>query len=96
MGGLHKMARSAVALLSATKGGNYLRNAFFLTLRKDAEACGGDLTASNRRNRTSTLKSAIDLLMPYLPKQLGAAVSVDTLERVLKAHPERVRKNSKR
>jgi hypothetical protein len=96
VGGLHKMARSAVALLSAPKGGNYLRNAFFLTLHKDAEACGGDLTASNRRNRTSTLKSAIDLLMPYLPKQLGAAVSVDTLERVLKAHRERVRKNSKR
>jgi hypothetical protein len=97
VGSLHKTARSAVALLSATKGGNYLRNAFFLTLRKDAEACGGDLTTGvSRRNRTSTLKSAIDLMMPYLPKQLGAAVSVDTLERVLKAHPERVRKNSKR
>jgi hypothetical protein len=96
VGSLHNMSRAGVVLLSLTKGGNALRDEFFRKLCKDAAACGGDLTTSSRRKGTSTLKSAIDLIMPYLPKQLGAAVSVDTLERVLKAHPERVRKNSKR
>jgi hypothetical protein len=73
---LREMSRFAVMIPAHKQG---LTAAFIRGVYEDAELCGGHFTGSKAMH--GTLKSALDLLRPYLPKEIETDVSPDTVFR---------------
>jgi hypothetical protein len=78
---LHDMSLFALNVGAGSK--KALRAAFIQLVCQDAERCGGHLTRSKAMH--GTLRHALDLLRPYLPKEMETDVSSDTVWRATRA-----------